>query len=261
MCATRRASRCQRSANGAASPVGVGAAASEDRIAVLVIVRAPGELGAVLAVALGGLAARTALVELGAALAVVLVELGAVVGLGGEALAVVLASGRGRRRKPENSERAASASGRIKRWASGRSARHARRARSSKDPRAARTTVPIDMGTTRAARGGGEGGGGRGEAGSSIGPCQSGRVRRGVQWWCSTKPRGLRRKSDPKSSRKSAEQEACSSRRPVLRWRSHRFRAGLAPQDRCAKYLQDLGAKAVLVVALVPVRLAPPGQR
>ena len=47
-CAMRRASRCQRSASGAASPVG--AAANENRIARLGAVRASGERGAVLAV-------------------------------------------------------------------------------------------------------------------------------------------------------------------------------------------------------------------
>jgi len=108
MCAMRRASRCQRSAGGSASAVG--AARSEDRIAVLAVpvaVRAAAEPGA--RVVLGAAAAA---VELGAVLGAGLGELGAVRAV---VLEVEGASWGRLRRKRENSERAAAASGRIKR--------------------------------------------------------------------------------------------------------------------------------------------------
>lgn len=83
-------------------------------------------------------------------------ELAAVLGALEGGLAVVVegvSAGRGRPRTRENSEIAASASGRISLPAIGRRVRHARRAKSTREPRAARTSRPIDMAIPRAARG------------------------------------------------------------------------------------------------------------
>jgi hypothetical protein len=108
MCAMRRASLCQRRAGGSVSPMG--AAMSEDRIAVLValvVVRAAVELGA--RVVLGAAAAA---VEPGAVLGAGFGELGAVRAV---VLEVEGASWGCLRRKRETRESAISASGRIKR--------------------------------------------------------------------------------------------------------------------------------------------------